>query len=342
MNLPRCSGVLLHPTCLPSQFGIGDFGDQAYQFVEQLIGAGQTIWQMLPLGPTGYGDSPYQLFSAFAGNPLFIGLERLVRDGLLEAGDLESAPEFPLDTVEYERVNAWKLPLLAKAYRIFRDKSSPLDKLAFENFCRDQAAWLDDYALFISLKNALGANKSWTDWDKDLVERRPAALAQWREKLAHEMECRKYWQFEFYRQWDALRKYSNERGLRLMGDIPIYVAHDSSDVWAHPEHFHLDEQGNPTVVAGVPRVVEVKGMELDAPFAAAMIYVNNLDKPGFIGRLGSLLAENNINIATFNLGRVEAGEDAIALVGVDQTPSAAVMDKIKATANVKEVRALAF
>jgi 4-alpha-glucanotransferase len=252
VNLPRCSGVLLHPTCLPSRFGIGDFGDAAYQFAEQLIGAGQTVWQMLPLGPTGYGDSPYQLFSAFAGNPLFISVERLVRDGVLESRDIESAPEFPLDTVEYDRVNDWKLPLLAKAYRSFHDNASNADKRAFGNFCRDQAFWLDDHALFIALKNAIGANQSWTDWDKDLVQRRPAVLAHWREKLSDEMRCRKYWQYEFYRQWDALRKYANERGLRFMGDIPIYVAHDSSDVWAHPEHFHLDEHGKPTVVAGVP------------------------------------------------------------------------------------------
>src|SRR5690242_16966839 len=173
---------------------------------------------MLPLGPTGYGDSPYQLFSAFAGNPLFISLERLVRDGLLEARDIESSPEFPLDTVEYERVNDWKLPLLAKAYRVFNDKASSTDKHAFQNFCQEQATWLDDHALFIALKNALDANKSWTDWDEDLVQRRPVALAYWREKLSDEMQCRKYWQYEFYRQWDALRKYANERGLRLMGD----------------------------------------------------------------------------------------------------------------------------
>ncbi len=252
MNLPRCSGVLLHPTCFPSLSGIGDFGPEAFRFVDQLAAAGQTIWQMLPLGPTGYGDSPYQLFSAFAGNPLFISLEPLVHGELLSNRDFESAPRFPLDSVDYERVSQWKLPLLAKAYRAFREERSAADQRAFENFCAKEAAWLDDYALFTALKNAFGPEKDWTAWDKDLVKRKPDALIRWRAKLTEEVECQKYWQFEFYRQWHALRKHSQDRGVRLMGDIPIYVAHDSSDVWAHPEHFCLDERGRPAAISGVP------------------------------------------------------------------------------------------
>ncbi|MBV9301203.1 MAG: 4-alpha-glucanotransferase [Acidobacteriaceae bacterium] len=252
MNLPRSSGILLHPACLPSRFGIGDFGSEAFRFADQLASAGQTIWQMLPLGPTGYGDSPYQLFSAFAGNPLFISPELLARDGFLDHRDLESAPDFPNHIIEYDRVSDWKLPLLEKAYREFRDKAEPEAQHAFDEFCREQAAWLDDYALFIALKHAFGSAYSWTDWDDDLVRRKPSALAHWREKLRDEIQCQEFWQFEFYHQWHALRKYSHTRGLSLMGDIPIYVAHDSSDVWAHPEHFYLNESGKPAVVSGVP------------------------------------------------------------------------------------------
>ncbi len=252
MKLARCSGILLHPTSLPSRFGIGDFGDEAFRFAEQLANAGQSVWQMLPLGPTGYGDSPYQLFSAFAGNPLFISPELLARQGLVTDRDLESAPEHPPDIVEYERVSDWKLPLLAKAFRGFRERSSSLEKSAFETFCNEEAGWLDDYALFVALKNGFGLDKSWTAWDEDLIERKPGAVTRWREKLSDEIDCQKYWQFEFYRQWHALRKHCSEHSLHLMGDIPIYVAHDSSDVWAHQEHFHLDKRGNPTVVAGVP------------------------------------------------------------------------------------------
>jgi len=207
---------------------------------------------MLPLGPTGYGDSPYRLFSAFAGNPLFISPELLVRKGHLEGRDLEGAPEFPSESVAYDRVSAWNLPLLAKAYRSFRDKADRAEQGAFGAFCNAQQAWLDDYALFIALKQAFGVEHGWTAWDPELVKRKESALAHWREKLKDEIECQKYWQFEFYSQWDALRKHANERGLQLMGDIPIYVAHDSSDVWAHPENFYLDANGKPTAVAGVP------------------------------------------------------------------------------------------
>ncbi len=252
MNLPRCSGVLLHPTSLPSQFGIGDFGAEAYRFAGQLADAGQTIWQMLPLGPTGYGDSPYQLFSAFAGNPLLISPETLTRDGLLTQHDAEETPFFSADFVEFERVIAWKTNLLTKAFRNFKRSATPELRSAFETFARDQAAWLDDYALFIALKRFNGIEHIWTEWDHDLVVRKPEAIADARQKLADSIECQKYWQFEFYRQWNALRAYCAERGIKVMGDIPIYVAHDSADVWAKPEAFHLDEHGRPLVVAGVP------------------------------------------------------------------------------------------
>ncbi len=252
MNLPRCSGVLLHPTSLPSPFGIGDFGDEAYRFAGKLAEAGQSIWQMLPLGPTGYGDSPYQLFSAFAGNPLLISPEHLTRDGLLTQRDIEESPLFSTDFVEFEAVIAWKTSLLTKAFRNFKHSATPELRAAFESFLKDNAPWLDDYALFIALKRFNGIEYIWTEWDHDLVTRKPEALQNAREKLADSIECQKYWQFEFYRQWNCLRAYCEERGIKIMGDIPIYVAQDSADVWAKPEAFQLDEHGHPLVVAGVP------------------------------------------------------------------------------------------
>lgn len=252
MQLARSSGVLLHPTSLPSRYGIGDFGEQAYQFADQLIESGQRIWQMLPLGPTGYGDSPYQLFSAFAGNPLLISPDKLAEQNFLDHADLENTPTFLPHTVEYSRVIAWKRRILEKAFNHFQHRASTEFKAAFLQFCENQAHWLDDYALFIALKEAQGMERIWTDWDRDLVLRRPAALAHWRDHLKNSIECQKYWQFEFFRQWKALREYCNTRGLLLMGDIPIYVAHDSADVWSHANQFLLEPDGKPSVVAGVP------------------------------------------------------------------------------------------
>ncbi len=172
---------------------------------------------------------PINLFSAFAGNPLLIGPDLLASDGFLSKADLESAPDFRADSVEFNRVSDWNLPLLHRAYRAFRDKASRAQQThRSSRFCQTHAAWLDDYALFIALKDALGPEHSWTAWDQDLVQRSPAALAHWRKKLQDEIDCRKYWQFEFFRQYDSLRDYCRRRNMRLMGDIPIYVAHDSS------------------------------------------------------------------------------------------------------------------
>ena len=252
MKLARCSGILLHPTSLPSPFGIGDFGEEAFRFVRQLSDAGQAIWQMLPLGPAGYGNSPYTLYSAFAGNPLLISLEQIAKKGLLTSEDVNSAPSFPEDTVDYKLVEEWKLPVLTKAYQNFRENAGRQQRQVFEKFCVDQQDWLDDYTLFISLKNHFGFEKIWTAWSKDLVQRKPQALRQWRDRLNDEITCHKYWQFEFHRQWNALRQEARERGVKMMGDIPIYVSHDSADVWAHPEQFCLDEDGDASFVAGVP------------------------------------------------------------------------------------------
>ena len=231
----RASGILLHPTSLPGQFGIGDLGPEAYRFADFLAGAGQRIWQVLPLGPTGYGDSPYQLFSAFAGNPLLISLERLVEEGWLEAGDLAPAPPFPEDAVDYGAVMRFKLPLLRRAAESFVARGNHLE---YDAFCRENAWWLDDYAAFMALKQANGG-AVWTRWTASAA---PAA----------EIAALKFAQFAFYRQWAALRRYLRSLGIRIMGDLPIYIAHDSADVWAHRDLFQLDEGGDPVVVSGVP------------------------------------------------------------------------------------------
>lgn len=252
MKLPRTSGILLHPTSLPSPFGIGDFGEEAFRFADQLHASGQGLWQMLPLGPSGGGNSPYQAFSAFAGNPLLISPELLVREGYLNKDDLRGAPTPAADRIDYEAVAQWKMPLLAKAGRNFRAHAPEQQKQAYAKFCSEHKAWLDDYALFEALRRHFGTDRSWTSWDPPLVKRDRAALRDWRRKLKDDIECQRFQQFEFYRQWDALRAHCKQRGIFIMGDIPIYVSHESSDVWAHPEQFCLDEHGKPTQVSGVP------------------------------------------------------------------------------------------
>jgi len=251
MRFPRCGGILLHLTSLPSRHGIGDLGQSAYQFAEFLAASGQKLWQVLPLSPTGYGDSPYQCFSAFAGNPLFIDLGALLEQDLLAPLDLSSAPDFPDDYVDYGLVIEFKLAVLRRAAQKFLADDWHPQRAEFEAFCRNNAAWLNDYALFMACKG-VHRGAVWTNWEPAIRRRDAAALKEWSTTLSHEIEVFKYWQFEFCRQWDNLKTHCHQRGIRIMGDIPIYVAHDSADVWAHPELFHLDEQGKPTVVAGVP------------------------------------------------------------------------------------------
>lgn len=249
--MPRCSGILLHLTSLPSRHGIGDLGTSAYHFSEFLAESGQRLWQVLPLSPTGYGDSPYQCFSAFAGNPLLIDLGALQEQGLLSGQDLATLPHFPDDYVDYGLVIEFKLPVLRRAAQSFLKDSSREHRVAFETFCRKNAFWLDDYAVFTACKGVY-KGAVWTDWEAAIRQRHAVALKEWGTKLWREIEILKYWQFEFFRQWAKLKTHCHDHGIRIMGDIPIYVAHDSADVWAHPELFHLDEQGKPTVVAGVP------------------------------------------------------------------------------------------
>ena len=260
MQWPRSSGVLLHVTSLPGQYGIGDLGPEARRFAEWLAAGKQTMWQMLPLAPTGYGDSPYQALSAFAGNTLLISIEDLVRDGLLDRSDLETAPQFSEGAVDFEAVKRFKLPLLRKAHERFCGLTSfnanhrGQDELVgaeYVQFEQESAAWLEEYALFAALKAAHG-QRAWVEWERPLRKREDSALAQAREQLRDEIEVEKFAQFIFARQWKALREYCRERGVRLMGDLPIYVAHDSADVWTHPELFLLDEEGRARVVAGVP------------------------------------------------------------------------------------------
>ena len=251
MIFSRSSGILLHVTSLPGAHGIGDLGPVAHQFVDFLAAAGQTIWQVLPLNPTGYGDSPYQCFSAFAGNPLLIDLLDLQKQGLLSEQDFATAPHWWPDSIDYARAIDFKTSLLRKAAQTFFSEVNEPSLGAFELFCRDNAPWLDDYALFMAAKN-VHKDAVWTEWEAGLRRRDPEALNQWTQRLSAEIETHKFGQFEFFRQWASLKNRCQRYHIRIMGDIPIYVAHDSADVWAHPELFYLDEWGRPTVVAGVP------------------------------------------------------------------------------------------
>jgi 4-alpha-glucanotransferase len=247
----RSSGILLHPTSLPSPFGIGDLGDDAYRFVDFLELSGQRLWQILPLGPTGYGNSPYSSYSAFAGNTLLISPERLARSGLLTEGDFRVVPPFDDERVDFEEVASFKKSLLLNAYRRFKQLQHPQIANAFTKFSSEERYWLDDYALFQSLKDANGGS-AWTEWDSALVKRDDGALTDARQIFASEIEAQKFYQFLFFQQWAELKSYCAQHGVRIIGDIPIFVAHDSADVWTNPDHFKLDTNGLPTVVSGVP------------------------------------------------------------------------------------------
>ncbi len=247
----RASGILLHPTSLPGPHGVGDLGPAAYRFVDALAEAGQSYWQVLPLGPTGYGDSPYQTFSAFAGNPLLVSPELLVRDGLLPTQALDNLPSFPADEVDYGPVIPYKKGLLARSFAHFQGQANQAQWDDLGRFTAANAAWLTDFALFMAIKEAHGGVQ-WTSWAPELVRRDPEALREWRSRLEAGVRLQAYEQYLFFGQWTALRRYANRRGVRLIGDAPIFVAHDSADCWGHPELFHLNADGLPTVVAGVP------------------------------------------------------------------------------------------
>ena len=247
----RASGILLHPTSLPGLFGIGDLGPEAYKFIDFLADTGQSLWQILPLGHTSYGNSPYMCLSAFGGNPYLISLERLLEEGLLDQSDIEKPPDFPKNRVDYGRAIKYKIPRLARSFKKFKEKYATRYPEDFYAFSETNAFWLEDYALFTSLKEAHNG-QVWTKWEEGASTRQLDALVQWRNKLAENMEFWKYVQYQFFKQWLALKDYCHEKGIHIIGDIPVYVAHDSAEVWAHRRQFHLDEQGNPLVVAGVP------------------------------------------------------------------------------------------
>lgn len=247
----RSSGILLHITSLPSRFGIGDLGPAAYRFADFLHRTGQRIWQILPLGPVGYGGSPYSSPSTFAGNPLLISPERLVEQGLLDASDLEAAAHLPAHRVDYDAVARLKHDLLCTAFERFKMALPDTLQEGFSTFCAHNTYWLDDYALYAALKEAHDG-AAWMDWPDALALRDPDALDAARAAHKRAIQKHKFWQYLFDRQWTALRAYSTDHDVHFFGDLPIYVAEDSADVWAHQDLFHLDESGRPTVVAGVP------------------------------------------------------------------------------------------
>jgi len=251
ITFERASGILLHPTSLPGPFGIGDFGPDAYHWIDFLSEAGCSLWQILPLGPTGYGDSPYQCFSAVAGNPFLINPALLIEDGFLAKNDLIDQPEFCRDQVDYGLVIPWKLKILERAFNHFKNIYNPALTADYDKFHSDASYWLDDFALFMSLKEA-NQGASWQKWDKDLRERNPKSLLEAKKKLSNAIQRQIFQQFIFFRQWQKLRAYAHNQSVRIIGDIPIFVAHDSAEVWAKPSLFLLDQQGAPTFVAGVP------------------------------------------------------------------------------------------
>ena len=251
MEWPRAGGILAHPTSFPGPYGIGDLGPSAERFFDFLVDSGQRYWQTLPLGPTGYGNSPYAALSAFAGNPALISPERLVEDELLPASALADAPAFPADRVDYGWVVPWKMDLLRQANTRFRQRSDHPLREAYVRFCNENTGWLKDFALFMALKGANG-QRAWIEWPHRYAQRSPQSRAEARRHLADEIELHTFAQFLFFRQWDALRTAAHARGIQIIGDLAIFVAHDSADVWSHPEFFELDSEGQPTAVAGVP------------------------------------------------------------------------------------------
>ncbi len=250
----RASGILLHPTSLPGPHGIGELGAAAFRFLDYLVSAGQSLWQVLPLGPTGYGDSPYACFSSFAGNPLLVSLDTLFDWGVLERMDLAGAPDFAGDRVDFGPLIEWKMPLLRKAASRFLQSMDGDQRKSFESFVARESWWLEDYALFMAIKWKPGTPPgAWNDsWEREIALRRPPAMARLKVELERQAEEEKVIQFFFFAQWDALHAAASRKGIRIIGDLPIFAAPDSADVWANRELFLLDAGGRPTAVSGVP------------------------------------------------------------------------------------------
>lgn len=254
MRFNRSCGILLHPSSLPGRYGIGDLGAAAYQFIDFLADSRQSLWQILPLGPTGYGDSPYQCFSAFAGNPMLINPDQMIEAGYLPAEAAAAVPPFPAHKVDYGWVIHFKNQLFDKAFAYFQKQGTAVQKAAFDQFCTQNQAWLDDFALFMALKTEYMHDNGgvWNTWPEPIARRDPEAIARWSEEKAAEIGRHKFLQFIFFEQWLALKAYANGKGIQIVGDAPIFVAYDSADVWANPGLFYLNEDGSPKVIAGVP------------------------------------------------------------------------------------------
>ncbi len=243
----RKSGILLAVSSIPSKYGIGTFSKEAYEFVDFLESAGQKLWQILPLGPTGYGDSPYQSFSTFAGNPYYIDLEEFIEKGFLTEKECAESDFLDGAYVDYEKIFHTKFALLRKAYQ----NSNIKEEKEFRLFVKENAKWLDDYALYMAIKDSLGG-VSFMEWEEDIKLRKADAIKAYREKLAEDIAFYQFQQYYFAKQWKALKKYANDKGIEIVGDIPIYVAFDSADTWANPQLFRLDKECKPTAVAGCP------------------------------------------------------------------------------------------
>ena len=242
---------MLHPTSLPGPYGIGELGPAAYQWIDFLSETRTHLWQVLPLGPTGYGDSPYQCFSAFAGNPYLISFQELIESGLCRREWLAEIPDFSPDRVDYGLLIPWKLSILERVFDAFDDRQFPVVKQEFDQFRAIHQHWLPDFCLFMALKDH-HRGEPWWGWAKGVRDRDPREIDRAREELEGEVRRHEFLQFLFFRQWLKLKAYAREHGVKIIGDIPIFVARDSADVWANPHLFHLDEKGSPTVVAGVP------------------------------------------------------------------------------------------
>jgi len=251
MMTERASGILLHPTSLPGKYGIGTLGKAAFDFIDFLGRAKQQYWQILPLGPTGFGDSPYQCYSAHAGNPDLIDLELLVKNNLLSHEDLASMPHFNEGHVNYELVQKTRQPLLNKAFHTFNANAADLDKLAYRNFLKGHTAWLNDYALFRAIKEEQ-RHYPWYAWEKGLMKRDPEVLRAAENRLVHKVEFHKFLQFVFFKQWSSVKDYAKKHKISIIGDIPLYISLDSSDAWANPGEFEFDEEMKPLRVGGVP------------------------------------------------------------------------------------------
>lgn len=251
MKFERRSGILLHPTSLPGRFGIGKLDDNAKRFVDFLSKSGQTYWQILPLSPPDFSNSPYDGLSAFAGNPILISPDELVNDEYLMEKDLDDHPHFPEHIVDFDAVIGFNAKLLELAYSNFKSKKSDPLKKSFDKFCRDNKFWLDDYTLFIALMRHHG-NSPWYEWDKNTKHRDPKTLQIWKKNLVDEIKKQSFYQWQFFKQWEKIKKYANDKGVKIIGDIPIFVSMNSAAVWANKHLFYFDKELNPKVISGVP------------------------------------------------------------------------------------------